>query len=79
MSAHARHGVEKLLAILHESAAQKADLLAVEMRVARRETEGLRAFLRRMDRQLGEASVLCAAHALLARLQSERGGSDRVV
>lgn len=78
MSNRTRHRVEALLSILHDSAAEKSAMLARELNIACRSGEALRAYLRRMDQQLGESAVLGAAQSLLARLQIERGGHDRV-
>lgn len=78
MSRRARHGVEDVLQALHESAAEKAELLARELVIARRGAEGLRAFLHRLDHELGPEAVRIGAQSLMKRLCAERGGSDRV-
>lgn len=67
-----------MLQVLHESAAEKAELLAGELVIARRGAEGLRAFLHRLDNELGPEAVRIGAQSLIKRLRAERGGGDRV-
>lgn len=76
MRRSAPHPALALLAILHDSASEKADLLAEEFGMARLAQESLPAFLRRLDHQLGQAALLAGVQALLARLGQERGGRD---
>lgn len=68
-----------MLQILHESAKEKAALLALETGLSCQAGESLRGYLHRMDRQLGEGAVMAAVRGLLARLQSERGGQDQLM
>ncbi len=79
MSRSPAHPALALLDILHESAREKADLLAEEFGIARLARESLPAFLRRLDHQMGQAAVMARVHALLTGLAHERGGSDKLV
>lgn len=76
MSRSPAHPALALLAILHESAREKADLVAKEFAITCLAKESLPAFLRRLDHQFGQGAVMARVHALLTRLAHARGGHD---